>query len=161
VVRSENEHLDVITAGVVPPNPVRLIDSHRMALLIEEWREIYDYVLIDTPPLAVASDALLLAQMTDGLLMVARPGVLNSASAESAKAALAKANVEGNEKRVNVLGLVLNGVIPENEPDSYYYYHAKDYYTSEVDPYLGNQNGKVPKAIPEELKSSRSSTPKS
>jgi polysaccharide biosynthesis transport protein len=161
VVRSENEHLDVITAGVVPPNPVRLIDSHRMALLIEEWREIYDYVLIDTPPLAVASDALLLAQMTDGLLMVARPGVLNSASAESAKAALAKANVEGNEKRVNVLGLVLNGVIPENEPDSYYYYHAKDYYTSEVDPYLGTQNGKVPTAIPEELKSSRSSTPKS
>jgi polysaccharide biosynthesis transport protein len=161
VVRSENEHLDVITAGVVPPNPVRLIDSHRMALLIEEWREIYDYVLIDTPPLAVASDALLLAQMTDGLLMVARPGVLNSASAESAKAALAKANVEGNEKRVNVLGLVLNGVIPENEPDSYYYYHAKDYYTPEVEPYQGSQNGKVPKTEPEALKSSRSSTPKS
>jgi polysaccharide biosynthesis transport protein len=161
VVRSENEHLDVITAGVVPPNPVRLIDSHRMALLIEEWREIYDYVLIDTPPLAVASDALLLAQMTDGLLMVARPGVLNSASAESAKAALAKANVDGNEKRVNVLGLVLNGVIPENEPDSYYYYHAKNYYTPEVDPYLGSQNGKVPKDVSEALKSSRSSTPKS
>jgi Mrp family chromosome partitioning ATPase len=132
-----------------------------MALLIEEWREIYDYVLIDTPPLAVASDALLLAQMTDGLLMVARPGVLNVASAESAKAALAKANVEGNEKRVNVLGLILNGVIPENEPDSYYYYHAKDYYTPEVEPYPGSQNGKVPKAVSEELKSSPSSMPKS
>jgi polysaccharide biosynthesis transport protein len=160
VVRSENEHLDVITAGVVPPNPVRLIDSHRMAILIEEWREIYDFVLIDTPPLAVASDALLLAQMTDGLLLVARPGILNSASAESAKAALAKANVEGNEKRVNVLGLILNGVIPENEPDSYYYYHAKDYYTAEVDPYVGSKNGKVPTVLSEEVKSSRSSTPK-
>ena len=160
VVRSENEHLDVITAGVIPPNPVRLIDSHRMALLIEEWREIYDFVLIDTPPLAVASDALLLAQMADGLLMVARPGVLNSASAESAKAALAKANGEGNEKRVNVLGLVLNGVIPENEPDSYYYYHAKNYYLPE-EPTLESRNGKISAGIPEELKSSRSSTPRS
>jgi polysaccharide biosynthesis transport protein len=161
VVRSENEHLDVITAGVTPPNPVRLIDSHRMATLIEEWREIYDFVLIDTPPLAVASDALLLAQMTDGLLMVARPGVLNSASAESAKAALAKANGAGNEKRVNVLGLVLNGVIPENEPDSYYYYHAKDYYTAEVDPEFGARNGKAPASLSEELKMSRASNPKS
>jgi polysaccharide biosynthesis transport protein len=161
VVRSENEHLDVITAGVIPPNPVRLIDSHRMALLIEEWREIYDFVLIDTPPLAVASDALLLAQMTDGILMVARPGVLNSASAESAKAALAKATGGGSEKRVNVLGLVLNGVIPENEPDSYYYYHAKDYYMSETEPDLGSRNGKASAGIPEELKSSRSSNPRS
>lgn len=160
VVRSENEHLDVITAGVIPPNPVRLIDSHRMALLIEEWREIYDFVLIDTPPLAVASDALLLAQMADGLLMVARPGVLNLASAESAKAALAKANGEGNEKRVNVLGLVLNGVIPENEPDSYYYYHAKNYYMPEVEPTLESRNGKISTGISEELKSSRSSTPR-
>jgi polysaccharide biosynthesis transport protein len=161
VVRSENEHLDVITAGVIPPNPVRLIDSHRMALLIEEWREIYDFVLIDTPPLAVASDALLLAQMADGLLMVARPGVLNSASAESAKAALSKANGAGNEKRVNVLGLVLNGVIPENEPDSYYYYHAKNYYTPEVDPALESRNGKSSTGLPEEIRSSRSSTPRS
>jgi polysaccharide biosynthesis transport protein len=161
VVRSENEHLDVITAGVIPPNPVRLIDSHRMALLIEEWREIYDFVLIDTPPLAVASDALLLAQMADGLLMVARPGVLNSASAESAKAALSKANGEGNEKRVNVLGLVLNGVIPENEPDSYYYYHAKNYYTPEVDPAFESRNGKSSTGLSEEIKSSRSSTPRS
>jgi polysaccharide biosynthesis transport protein len=161
VVRSENEHLDVITAGVIPPNPVRLIDSHRMALLIEEWREIYDFVLIDTPPLAVASDALLLAQMADGLLMVARPGVLNSASAESAKAALAKANGDGNEKRVNVLGLVLNGVIPENEPDSYYYYHAKNYYLPEVEPAVESRNGKVSTGMSEELKSSRSSTPRS
>jgi polysaccharide biosynthesis transport protein len=161
VVRSENEHLDVITAGVIPPNPVRLIDSHRMALLIDEWREIYDFVLIDTPPLAVASDALLLAQMADGLLMVARPGVLNSASAESAKAALAKANGDGNEKRINILGLVLNGVIPENEPDSYYYYHAKNYYLPDAEPTLESRNGKVSTGMSEELKSSRSSTPRS
>ncbi|MCG9892546.1 MAG: polysaccharide biosynthesis tyrosine autokinase [Thermosynechococcaceae cyanobacterium MS004] len=133
VVRSENEHLDVMTAGVIPPNPVRLLDSHRMVSLIKEWRQIYDYVIIDCPPLAVASDALLVGQFTDGLLMVARPGVVNAASAEASKAALEKASGSADsQRRVNVLGLVLNGVIPENEPDSYYYYYAKDYYSAEA-----------------------------
>lgn len=163
VVRSENEQLDVITAGVIPPNPIRLIDSHRMAGLIDEWREIYDFVLIDTPPLAVASDALLLAQMTDGILMVARPGVLTSASAESAKAALSKVSGQGDEKGANVLGLILNGVIPENEPDSYYYYYAKNYYAAEAEaaPDPMSRNGKAAASLPEELKPPRSSTPRS
>jgi polysaccharide biosynthesis transport protein len=165
VIRSENEQLDVITAGITPPNPLRLIDSHRMASLIDEWREIYDFVLVDTPPLAVASDALLLAQMTDGILMVARPGVLTSASAESAKAALSKAG-HGDEKGANVLGLVLNGVIPENEPDSYYYYYAKNYYAAEAPPDLafrnGKANGNAAAGLPEELKQPPySSKPKS
>ncbi len=154
-VRSENEHLDIITAGVIPPNPVRLIDSQRMAHLIAEWRELYDFVLIDTPPLAVASDALLMAQMTDGLLMVARPGVLTAASAETAKAALSKVNGDDKDaKRATVLGLVLNGVIPENEPDSYYYYYAKDYYAADPEPDPISRNGKASSAFPDDVKSS-------
>jgi polysaccharide biosynthesis transport protein len=155
-VRSENEHLDIITAGVIPPNPVRLIDSQRMAHLITEWRELYDFVLIDTPPLAVASDALLLAQMTDGLLMVARPGVLTAASAETSKAALSKINGDDKDaKRATVLGLVMNGVIPENEPDSYYYYYAKDYYAAEAEPDDPvSRNGKASSVLPEDVESS-------
>jgi polysaccharide biosynthesis transport protein len=154
-VRSENEHLDIITAGVIPPNPVRLLDSQRMAHLIGEWRELYDFVLIDAPPLAVASDALLVAQMTDGLLMVARPGVLNSPSAETAKAALAKVSgEETGSKRVTILGLVMNGVIPENEPDSYYYYYAKDYYSAAVEDDPVSRNGKASTQVPGEVDSS-------
>jgi polysaccharide biosynthesis transport protein len=154
-VRSENEHLDIITAGVIPPNPVRLLDSQRMAHLIGEWRELYDFVLIDAPPLAVASDALLVAQMTDGLLMVARPGVLNSASAETAKAALAKVSgEETGSKRVTILGLVMNGVIPENEPDSYYYYYAKDYYSAAVEDDPVSRNGKASTQVPGKVDSS-------
>ncbi len=161
VVRSENEQLDVMTAGIIPPNPLRLIDSHRMASLINEWREIYDFVLIDTPPLAVASDALLLAQMTDGILMVARPGVLTSASAESAKASLSKASGHRDEKGANILGLILNGVIPENEPDSYYYYYAKSYYAAEGSPDPVSRNGQAAAGLPAELKPPYSSRPKS
>ncbi len=147
VVRSENENLDIITAGVIPPNPLRIVDSQRMATLIQEWRETYDFVLIDSPPLAVAAEALVLAQMTDGALMVARPGVLTSESAETARAAITKANVNNPEsRRSNMLGLVLNGVIPQNEPDSYYYYYAKDYYAAEpgdLQTNETNKNGKL------------------
>jgi capsular exopolysaccharide synthesis family protein len=163
VLRSENEQLDVITAGMIPPNPVRLLDSHRMLNLIQEWREAYDFVLIDTPPLAVAADALLTAQMTDGILMVARPGVLNSAAAELAKAALSKAVGDDNNgmRRANLLGLVTNGVVPENEPDSYYYYAAKEYYATDVPDDPVSRNGKASTVLPEDAETtSDRSTPK-
>ncbi len=120
-IRPEDDQLDILTAGVTPPNPVPLIDSHHLAVLLEEFHQAYDYVLIDSPPLAVAADALLLGKMTDGILLVTRPGLVDSGSAQSAKDALERAGQK-------VLGLVINGVIPENEPDSYYYYYAQDYY---------------------------------
>lgn len=125
-IRPEDDQLDILTAGVVPPNPVPLIDSHHMAVLLEEFHQAYDYVLIDSPPLAVAADALLLGKMTDGILLVTRPGLVDSGSAQSAKDALERSGQK-------VLGLVINGVIPENEPDSYYYYYAKDYYGENSD----------------------------
>jgi polysaccharide biosynthesis transport protein len=146
VIRSENDQLDIITAGVTPPNPIKLLDSLRLTQLIKAWREVYDYVIFDTPPLAVASDALLIAQMADGLLMVTRPGVITSPTAELAKESLAKLELDNHDKsksRGTVLGLVVNGVIPENEPDSYYY-QVQDYYSAaaaETENYGQNGNG--------------------
>jgi capsular exopolysaccharide synthesis family protein len=124
-VRKEAENLDVLTSGVLPPNPLALIDSKRMASLIDTCCSEYDYVLIDTPPLAVAADALILGKIADGILVVARPGVVDSGSANSAKAALEQSDQ-------NILGLAVNGVIPDNEPNSYYYYYAQGYYTDEA-----------------------------
>jgi Mrp family chromosome partitioning ATPase len=96
-----------------------------MAVLLEKFHQAYDYILIDSPPLAVAADALLLGKMTDGILLVTRPGLVDTGSAQSSKETLEKSGQK-------VLGLVINGVIPENEPDSYYYYYAKDYYGDET-----------------------------
>jgi len=79
----------------------------------------YDLVIVDTSPLLLVADALTLAKMSDGILLVARPGVIDSASAKAAKEVLAQSSQ-------NVLGLVINGVIIENEPDSYFH-HAKAY----------------------------------
>jgi capsular exopolysaccharide synthesis family protein len=107
--------LDVLTAGVIPPNPVALLDSKRMASLIEIFLKSYDCVLIDTPPLAGIADAPILGKMVDGILLVVRPGVVDSASAKAAKDFTTRSGQ-------NVLGLVANGVIIKNEPDSYFYY---------------------------------------
>jgi capsular exopolysaccharide synthesis family protein len=119
VVTQVMAKLDVLSAGVIPPNPMALLDSNRMAGLIEDFCEDYDFVIIDAPPLVLAADALTLGKMTDGVLLVARPGVINSTSAATAKESLERSGQ-------NVLGLVINGVILENESDSYFYY-AKDY----------------------------------
>ncbi len=111
--------LDVLSAGVIPPNPMALLDSNRMAALIEDFCYDYDFVIIDAPPLVLAADALTLGKMTDGVLLVARPGVIDSTSAAAAKESLERCGQ-------NILGLVVNGVILENESDSYFYY-AKGY----------------------------------
>ncbi|MEH1778897.1 polysaccharide biosynthesis tyrosine autokinase [Nostoc sp.] len=119
------DNLDVLTAGVRPPNPLALLDSKRMASLIENFSSQYnyDFVIIDAPPLLLAADALTLSQMTDGILLVARPGVIDSNSAAAAQEMLEKSSH-------NVLGLVVNGIIDKNESSSYFN-HAKEYFTDQ------------------------------
>lgn len=119
VVTEVMPKLDVLSAGVIPPNPMALLDSKRMASLIDYFSNHYDFVVIDAPPLVLAADAVTLGKMTDGVLLIARPGVVDSTSAAAAKESLERSGQ-------NVLGVVVNGVILENEPDSYFYY-AKGY----------------------------------
>jgi capsular exopolysaccharide synthesis family protein len=108
-------NLHVLTCGVVPPNPMVLLDSARMASLIEIFSKNYDFVIFDAPALAGIVDAAILGKMTDGILLVVRPGVVNSASANAAKEFLAQSGQ-------NVLGVVVNGVNVKSESDSYFYY---------------------------------------
>jgi polysaccharide biosynthesis transport protein len=112
------DNLDVLTSGVVPPSPASLLDSKRMAALIESFAVNYDFVIIDAPSLNVAADAATLGQMADGVLLVLRPGVVDSVNARFALDLLEKSGQ-------NVLGQVVNGVIPNNEPYSYYYFNEE------------------------------------
>ena len=113
-------NLDVLTSGIVPPSPAALLDSQRMAALMANFSDKYDFVIVDTPALTVAADAVTLGQMADGVLLVVRPGVVDSVNATFAKELLAKSGQ-------NVLGQVVNGVIIKNEPHSYYYFQKEDY----------------------------------
>lgn len=123
VINEVMVNLDVLTSGVMPPNPTALLDSQRMASLIEIFSANYDFTIIDAPSLSVDADAPILGKMVDGVLLIVRPGVIDSGSAALAKEFLARSGQ-------NVLGQVINGVIPENEPYSYYHF-SKEYYAKE------------------------------
>lgn len=111
-----NEHLSVLSAGVQPPNPSALIDSGRMNTLIQNLLPSYDYIIFDTPPLAGTPDAAVLGKMVDGVLLVARPRVVDSASATAAKSLLERSEA-------NILGIITNAVNVKQEPESYFYYY--------------------------------------
>jgi capsular exopolysaccharide synthesis family protein len=117
-VQEIQPNLYLLTAGTVPPNPVVLIDSVQMGDLIAEWSEQYDLVIIDAPPITVASDASLLAKQCGGLVFVLRPGVADRESVEYAQELL-------TQSQPNVLGMILNGVeIDKQKRYSSYYYTA-------------------------------------
>jgi len=119
------ENLDILTAGARPPNPLGYLESPQMATLLEEVAELYDFVIIDTPPLLVASDAITIGQMTDGIVLVSRPGVIDASSALAAKAKIAMSHAD-------VLGSIVNGAIAGNETEDYFA-SARDYFSDELE----------------------------
>ncbi len=123
-VKEVMDNLDVLPSGVIPPNSLALLNSKRMASLIKEFSQTYDFVIFDTPPLVLTADAITLGKMTDGILLLSRPGVIDRVSATASKEFL----VRSGQK---VLGLVVNGISAEGEPDSYFH-HAKTYYKEEL-----------------------------
>ena len=70
-VRSEPSSLRVLASGSIPPTPAELLGSEQMAELLHGLREVTDYIVIDTPPVLAVSDALILAGLADGVIVVA------------------------------------------------------------------------------------------
>ena len=111
-IKEVEHNLSVLPAGSIPPNPLALIDSNRMRALVQNLSAKYDFVIFDTPPLILVSDVLTLSKMTSGILLVAHPHKIDGSTAKAARELLAQSEQE-------VLGLVVNGVVAEYEPDSY------------------------------------------
>jgi succinoglycan biosynthesis transport protein ExoP len=103
---------DLITAGFPPPNPHELIESKRMAELLQELSSDYDLVVIDTPPLLSVSDAIPLIGRVDGVLIVSRLGATTSDAARRLASELKGLNAP-------VLGVVANGL--RTRAQAYYY----------------------------------------
>jgi len=123
-VREVQEYLTVLPSGVIPSNPLTLLDSNHMATIIHKVSQNYDFVIVDTPPLILVSDVLTISKLADGLLLVVRPGVIDSESIEITNELLA-------QSQLKVLGLVVNGVIAEDEPKGYLQ-HARRYHEESV-----------------------------
>ena len=129
VVARPMKQLDVLTAGTIAPNPLALIDSPEMSQLVAAARKEYELVIIDAPPLAVTADVLTLSKLTDGIVFVSRPGIVENESAELAQETLANARLEEQ-----VLGMVINGVKPK-EFDRYSYHakYSKSYFSGSTE----------------------------
>ena len=108
------ENLSVLPTGVLPPNPAELLGSKGLVKLIEEFKETYDYVLIDVPPVNLVADGLLIANLMDGVLLVCSSGLVPVEEAKRAKELLVQA-------KARVLGVILNNV--PMETTNYYYYY--------------------------------------
>ncbi len=122
IKRTEIEHLDVITAGDIPPNPSELVSSEAMRKFIVEARSRYDHVLLDSPPVIAVTDAAVLATRVDGTILVVSSGYVNKKEVMRAVSLLR--NVKGS-----ILGVVLNALDIKKMFGSYYYYfHYYQYY---------------------------------
>jgi succinoglycan biosynthesis transport protein ExoP len=107
------EGFEVLLAGATPPNPVELLESRRMAELMELVGSVYDIVIIDTPPIGLVSDAIPLAHQVDGVVVIVRL----DRSHRDAAARLMK-QLQG--LNAHVLGIVINSFV--GPPTSYYGY---------------------------------------
>ncbi len=96
-------NLDCLTSGSIPPNPAELLASESMEKLIKKLGEIYDYILIDTPPVTVVTDAVALTRIVTGMILVIREGYTNHESIEQALRLLKMADAK-------LLGFFVNDV---------------------------------------------------
>lgn len=107
--------LSFLPAGATPSNPAELIGSRKMAQLILEWREHYDFVVIDSPPVLPVTDAVVLSQMVDGVIVVARFAV-------SKQQAIIRTIRTLLSARAECLGVLVNDM--DTHSDEYGYYES-------------------------------------
>ena len=112
-------NLTALTTGPVPPSPADLLSSFRMREGIAELRRRFKFIVIDSPPIMAATDAVILSAQTDGVLLVVRSG-------ETPKEAFTRARDLLMAVKCHLLGVVLNAV-DSSAPDYYYSYRYYPY----------------------------------
>lgn len=112
IIHSAYPNLDIITSGIVPPNPSELLGSIQMSEFIQAVKEKYDVVIFDTPPVLIVTDPTLVASKCDGLLLVVRAKKNDMKEVKRVQEQLTFAGA-------NIIGAVLNG---KKQPKGSYYY---------------------------------------
>jgi polysaccharide biosynthesis transport protein len=112
-------NLTALTTGPVPPSPADLLSSHRMRDALLEFRRRFKFIVIDSPPVMAATDAVILSALTDGVLLVVRSG-------STPKEAFTRSRDLLSAVKCRLLGVVLNAV-DSSAPDYYYSYRYYPY----------------------------------
>lgn len=140
----ENENFNFITCGTHSPRPYELLESDEMKNLVKELKQKYDYVIIDTPPLLVVSDALAIANQTDGVVVVSRHQT-------SYLGDIAKTLETLKFAKANVLGVVVNDYNVEEKSyysHNYYHYNYYSYQYGDSPDEIARDNADIPPQTP-------------
>lgn len=103
ICNTDQDRLDVIFSGPVPPNPTELLGDKVFKSMIKECRELYDYVFIDSPPLGSVIDSAIIAESCDGSIIIIEAEVISYRFVQEIKEQLEKSNCP-------ILGTILNKV---------------------------------------------------
>lgn len=117
-VNEINPNLDVLTAGPTPPNPSEMLAGQNVEALLKTLKEKYDYIIFDTPPINIVSDAVVIAPKTDGLVIVIKDSYTYHEEFKSCLSSVEFSNVR-------LLGVVLNAVNPKNSTKYKYKYRYR------------------------------------
>jgi capsular exopolysaccharide synthesis family protein len=118
------DNLYVMTSGPIPPNASDVLRSARMVEVMQELKAHADLVIIDTPPLMVVADPILIARLTDAILLVVQAGATRSGVLKQALELV-------DQSGLRLLGTVLNQV--KSRGDGSYYYYDYYYYEDNLD----------------------------
>ncbi len=121
IVKFSDIGIHVLTAGTIPPNPAELLGGRKMGELVAQLEQMYDIIIFDTPPVSVVTDAAVLSQFADAVILVIRQ---KHSTIEQAQ--LAKRNLEA--VHANIIGVVLNDfdMRASNKESGYYYSYYYD-----------------------------------
>jgi len=110
------DNLDLLPCGIIPPNPSELFHTPQFAEVLEQLKDRYDRIIIDSPPVIAVTDAMILAQHVDGVIVVTRTDKTRIDLLERTKRLLEGINAP-------LLGTILNHVNLENRRQGTYYYY--------------------------------------
>lgn len=118
IKQTEVSNLYLINSGPLPPNPAELLGSEKMANLIENLKQYFNYILFDTPPILAVTDAMVLGPKIDGMILIV-------CGEKTSREALRRAREKLDLTKIKTLGVVLNNINlrKHNYYYKHYYYH--------------------------------------
>lgn len=122
IYKTTYENVDLMPMGTLAPNPTELLAGSQMEELIKKLEKLYDYIIIDTPPVNVVSDVLSMTKLVDGIMLVVKE---NKTSHPDISVAINKLKFV----EANILGFVMNGVMMNRSRKykySYQYYYGNN-----------------------------------